>query len=77
MPTGRGSTRRTAAVMNLDENIWERLRTPQRALVVSFPFRRDDYSTVDTVLRLSRAASPHDGADEEARASTPTSISAK
>ena len=35
--------------MNLDENIWERLRAPQRALVVSFPFRRDDYNTVDTV----------------------------
>jgi len=36
--------------MQLDENIWERLRTPQRALVVSFPFRRDDYDTVDTVF---------------------------
>src|SRR5262245_49304697 len=35
--------------MNLDENIWERLRSPQRSLVVSFPFRRDDYKTVDTV----------------------------
>ena len=39
----------TAKLMNLDENIWERLRAPQRALVVSFPFRRDDYQTVDTV----------------------------
>ena len=36
--------------MGLDDNIWERLRTPQRALVVSFPFRRDDYATVDTVF---------------------------
>jgi len=41
---------RTAALMQLDDNIWERLRTPQRALVVSFPFRRDNYSTVDTVF---------------------------
>jgi glutamate dehydrogenase (NAD(P)+) len=40
----------TARRMSLDENIWERLRTPQRALVVSFPFRRDDYQTVDTVF---------------------------
>ena len=36
--------------MELDENIWERLRTPQRAHVVSFPFRRDDYDTVETVF---------------------------
>lgn len=40
----------TAARMQLDENIWERLRTPQRALVVSFPFRRDNYQEVDTVF---------------------------
>ncbi len=40
----------TARIMGLDDNIWERLRTPQRALVVSFPFRRDDYKTVDTVF---------------------------
>jgi glutamate dehydrogenase (NAD(P)+) len=40
----------TAQRMGLDENIWERLRTPQRALVVSFPFRRDDYLTVETVF---------------------------
>jgi glutamate dehydrogenase (NAD(P)+) len=40
----------TAERMQLDENIWERLRTPQRALVVSFPFRRDNYATVDTVF---------------------------
>ncbi|HTO72016.1 MAG TPA: Glu/Leu/Phe/Val dehydrogenase [Myxococcota bacterium] len=39
----------TAAQMHLDENIWERLRMPQRSLIVSFPFRRDDYKTVDTV----------------------------
>lgn len=38
-----------AELMELDVNIWERLRTPQRALVVSFPFRRDNYDTVETV----------------------------
>jgi glutamate dehydrogenase (NAD(P)+) len=41
---------RTAALMGLDDNIWQRLRTPQRALVVSFPFRRDNYEKVDTVF---------------------------
>jgi glutamate dehydrogenase (NAD(P)+) len=41
---------RTAERMGLDPNIWERLRTPQRAQVVSFPFRRDDYDTVWTVF---------------------------
>jgi glutamate dehydrogenase (NAD(P)+) len=40
---------RAAKLMELDENIWERLRTPQRALVVSFPFRRDNYQDVETV----------------------------
>ncbi len=35
--------------IGLDENIRERLRHPQRAMVVSFPFRRDDYEEVDTV----------------------------
>jgi len=39
----------TAVQMNLDENIWERLRSPQRAHVVSFPFRQDDYDRVRTV----------------------------
>jgi glutamate dehydrogenase (NAD(P)+) len=41
---------RTAERMDLDPNVWERLRTPQRAHVVSFPFRRDDYETVETVF---------------------------
>ena len=36
--------------MGLDENVWERLRHPQRAQIVSFPFRRDDYKTVDTLV---------------------------
>jgi glutamate dehydrogenase (NAD(P)+) len=39
-----------ARQMGLDENLWERLRSPQRAHVVSFPFRRDDYDTVETVV---------------------------
>ncbi len=41
---------RCAEQMGLDTNVWERLRTPQRAHVVSFPFRRDDYDTVETVF---------------------------
>ena len=41
---------RVAEKMNLDENIRERLRSPQRSLVVTFPFRRDAYQTVDTVF---------------------------
>jgi glutamate dehydrogenase (NAD(P)+) len=45
-----GQLDRAATHMGLDDNIWERLRTPQRALVVSFPFRRDSYSEVDTVF---------------------------
>jgi len=39
-----------AEAMGLDDNIWRRLRTPQRAHVVSFPFRRDDYDHVETVF---------------------------
>jgi glutamate dehydrogenase (NAD(P)+) len=40
----------TAERMNLDVNVWERLRYPQRSHVVSFPFRRDDYATVQTLV---------------------------
>ncbi len=40
---------RVAELINLDENIRHRLRKPQRSLVVTFPFRRDDYSEVDTL----------------------------
>jgi glutamate dehydrogenase (NAD(P)+) len=36
--------------MKLDENLWHRLRSPQRAHIVSFPFRRDDYRTVETLV---------------------------
>jgi glutamate dehydrogenase (NAD(P)+) len=41
---------RVAELINLDPNVRERLATPQRALVVTFPFRRDDYAEVDTVF---------------------------
>jgi glutamate dehydrogenase (NAD(P)+) len=41
---------KTAELMGLQENIWHRLRSPQRAHVVSFPFRRDNYDTVGTVF---------------------------
>ncbi len=39
-----------AESMGLDDNIWQRLHTPQRAHVVSFPFRRDEYDRVETVF---------------------------
>lgn len=38
-----------AELMDLDDNIRERLRHPQRSMVVTFPFRRDEYDDVDTV----------------------------
>jgi glutamate dehydrogenase (NAD(P)+) len=37
-------------MMGLQENIWHRLRTPQRAHMVSIPFREDNYNTVKTVF---------------------------
>lgn len=37
-------------LINLDSNIRERLKLPQRSLVVTFPFRRDDYDEVETVI---------------------------
>ncbi len=45
-----GQFDRVSELISLDENIRQRLRTPQRALVVTFPFRRDDYTEVDTVF---------------------------
>lgn len=36
--------------INLDSNIRERLKHPQRALIVTFPFRRDEYEEVETVV---------------------------
>ena len=41
---------RAAELMNLDDNIRERLLFPQRTLLVSFPFRRDEYSEVETAF---------------------------
>jgi len=41
---------RVAEIMNLDSNVWERLRYPQRSLVVTFPYRRDKYSDVETLF---------------------------
>ena len=35
---------RATEALNLDDNLWERLRTPQRSLVVSIPIRMDDQS---------------------------------
>ena len=39
-----------AEMINLDPNIKERLKLPQRALIVTFPFRRDEYTEVETVI---------------------------
>ena len=39
-----------AQIMDLDDNIRERLLFPQRTLVVTLPFRRDDYDHVETVF---------------------------
>lgn len=44
-----GQFDRVAGIIGLDPNIAERLRTPQRSLVVTFPFRRDKYAEVDTL----------------------------
>ncbi|MEE8304315.1 MAG: Glu/Leu/Phe/Val dehydrogenase dimerization domain-containing protein, partial [Candidatus Tectomicrobia bacterium] len=41
---------KAAQFINLDDNIRQRLLFPQRTLVVSFPFRRDDREQVETVF---------------------------
>ena len=41
---------KAAQLMSLDDNIRQRLLFPQRTLVVSFPFRRDQYSEVEIVF---------------------------
>ncbi len=38
-----------AELINVDDNIRERLRHPQRSVMVTFPFRRDEYKEVNTV----------------------------
>ena len=39
-----------AEIMELDDNLRERLLFPQRTLLVSFPFRRDEYRQVEAVF---------------------------
>jgi glutamate dehydrogenase (NAD(P)+) len=41
---------RVAEFMSLDYNVGDRLRVPQRSTIVSFPFRHDDYKTVETLF---------------------------
>lgn len=41
---------KAAQLMGLDDNIRQRLLFPQRNLVVTFPFRRDRYTEVETVF---------------------------
>ncbi len=41
---------KAAHLLQLDDNVRQRLLFPQRSLVVSFPFRRDDHEQVDTVF---------------------------
>ena len=41
---------KAAQIMNLDDNIRQRLLFPQRTQVVSFPFYRDDRARVETVF---------------------------
>lgn len=41
---------KAAQIVNLDENLRERLLFPQRTLVVTLPFRKDNYTHVETVF---------------------------
>lgn len=41
---------RVAELIALDENVAERLRVPQRSIVVTFPYRKDDYSEVESLF---------------------------
>ncbi len=45
-----GQFNRVAKLMGLDENVSDRLRSPQKSTVVSFPFRHDNYTQVDTIF---------------------------
>ena len=45
-----GQFDRVARLMGLDDNVAERLRVPQKSTVVSFPFRHDKYSEVETLF---------------------------
>ncbi len=41
---------KAAQIMHLDDNVRERLLYPQRTMIVTLPFRRDDYRFVETVI---------------------------
>jgi len=41
---------KAAQILNLDDNVRQRLLFPQRTLVVTLPFRRDEYHEVETVF---------------------------
>jgi glutamate dehydrogenase (NAD(P)+) len=45
-----GQFNRVAALMGLDDNVADRLRVPQRSTVVTFPFRHDNYTEVETIF---------------------------
>jgi glutamate dehydrogenase (NAD(P)+) len=46
----QGQFLQAAEVMGLEENLVDRLRHPQRTLIVTFPCRRDAYQEVETVF---------------------------
>ncbi len=45
-----GQFNRVAELMGLDDNVADRLRVPQKSTVVSFPFRHDTYTDVETIF---------------------------
>jgi len=45
-----GQFDRVARLMGLDDNVADRLRVPQKSTTVSFPFRHDNYSEVETLF---------------------------
>ncbi len=45
-----GQFNRVAKLMGLDDNVADRLRVPQKSTVVSFPFRHDTYTDVETIF---------------------------
>ncbi len=45
-----GQFNRVAALMGLDDNVADRLRVPQKSTIVSFPFRHDNYTEVETIF---------------------------
>ncbi|HET9259832.1 MAG TPA: Glu/Leu/Phe/Val dehydrogenase [Acidimicrobiia bacterium] len=45
-----GQFNRVAELMGLDDNVADRLRVPQKSTVVSFPFRHDNYTEVETIF---------------------------